>query len=149
MSTQPKPFVPETQGHYAIYRKSDGLILASVFVSDSANIHDAMIPDGCAVLSCAEHEPHSHYVRLSDMTVQERADLPAFDKLTVRADGIDAARVSGLPNPTRVVVRGGEQEEFDVTDGELVLRFVVPGVYHLRIDGGARFRFHKFDITAT
>lgn len=48
-----------------------------------------------------------------------------------KADGVDSITLSGLPNPCVVMV---DDEEYTITDGQLVLDSEVPAQYHLRIN---------------
>ena len=92
----------------------------------------------------------SIYLRLSDQTLQPRTALPSFNKVSVTANGIDAAVISsGLPNPTHVVIAGDSSDSFDVTDGILSLSFSAPGNYIVSLDSGAAYVAPTTLITAT
>lgn len=73
-----------------------------------------------------------HY--LLDGELREREPLPAFDLLSIAADGVTAASVAGLPLPARVVIDGPTgRVEFDLTDTSLSVVADDPGRYRVRI----------------
>lgn len=77
----------------------------------------------------------THYVL--DGEAVPRVALPAFNKTSITANGVDAAIVTGLPNPTQVIIRRGtEVQSATVTDGVLEIASEAPGaiVVTLRAD---------------
>ncbi len=90
-------------------------------------------------------EPQQNYVVMLDSgpVILDRPDLPyAVDKTVILADGEDAATISGLSDPSDVVIDDpdpmSETITATVTGGSFEFSADVPGLYTIQI---ARFPF--------
>jgi hypothetical protein len=81
----------------------------------------------------------THYVDISaDVpALTKKSEIPGFDRTVVAADGVDAATITGLPNPTFVTLSTGAGAS--VEDGTLALTFDTPGDYTVDLDAGIKF----------
>ena len=89
------------------------------------------------------------YVRNPDGTFQvvEWPDIPAvINKTNIIGDGVDTVRISGLPNPTKVIIQGGGA--YNVTDGNFEFTYDAPGVLQVVCDSPG-FKPVSFVIRAT
>jgi hypothetical protein len=80
--------------------------------------------------------------------------VATWDKTTIDADGVDAATLgAGLPDPTSISIviitaQGAEQiVPFDVTDGSLVLKSLIIGMYSVTARA-AGYKDYTVSITA-
>lgn len=74
----------------------------------------------------------THYVM--DGEARAREPMPAFDRLSIPADGQSAARVSGVPLPARVTIDGPlGRSSFALSDPEFAVVADDPGSYRVRI----------------
>lgn len=80
----------------------------------------------------SEADDSSHYI-VNDTPVPLAAQPAVLDKTSIIADGVDAATLSGLPNPSTVTLLNDYTETI-VTDGTLVFTADVPGKYRLKVD---------------
>lgn len=88
-------------------------------------------PSGTTILVTAvKPDPTVSYVSGGVLTVRP-AFGGTFDTTAIAADGADAATITGLPNPTRVLINGVPET---VTDGEIVFTTEEPGAYLIAID---------------
>jgi hypothetical protein len=78
---------------------------------------------------------NNHYIENGQITKKVRADL-VWSKMTIDADGVDEAVLSGLPQPTTIMVDGVSTE---VTDGSLELSVTSPGEYLVVWFGTAKY----------
>ena len=85
----------------------------------------------------------THYVDAGEITA--RAALAAdFDTLTITADGVDEATLSGLPDPCTVYVDGVATE---VTGGEFIFAAASWGTYVIQVNEVA-YLPKRWEITA-
>jgi hypothetical protein len=62
----------------------------------------------------------------------------AIDKTLITADGVDAATISGLPNPTRVHILNTDDSRAsggEATSGSFTFSTAVAGTYQITVDG--------------
>jgi len=77
-----------------------------------------------------------------------RLEAPiSIDKTSIIADGIDTAILTGLPNPTKIVV-GDNLFTVIVEDGSLELTFDLPGTYQIHVDPFP-FQYQEVQIVAS
>lgn len=93
--------------------------------------------------------PATQWVDPVTGTLKDRGQIPGPDALIAPADGATAVTWSGLPNPTHVEVWGTTHDEFDVTDGELLLTFDAPGRWLVRLNAGPAWMPREDRIDAT
>lgn len=137
---------------FVIANPATGVIIQITSASDPSEVAWA-VADGLIVIDAGDTDVAvllTQYVRLSDQTLQPQQALPAFNKTTVTANGIDAVTIaSGLPNPTHVTVSGPGADSFDVTDGALTLHFSLAGMYQVRLVAGPAWAISTVNITGT
>jgi hypothetical protein len=136
--------------HYVVYAVSTGEVVGQGFCA-AADLA-LQVRAGLQVLEVGGTlEQGAWRVDLSgdDPLLVARIALPAWDKLTVTAGGVDYATCSGLPSPTEVTVRGPSGDVWTETDGVAQVAFAEPGVYRVRLDAGLAYRVREELIRAT
>jgi hypothetical protein len=94
------------------------------------------IPEGHALLE--GDYSNDNYVDLDNMEVFNKTVLQQdFDKLSITADGIDFATLTGLPIPCTVNVDGNS---YYVTDGTFEFTAISIGDYEINVNEIAYFR---------
>jgi hypothetical protein len=88
---------------------------------------------------------HTHYVDPETETLVARPPL-AFDTTEIAADKVDAATLTGLPDPCEVRIN---REDYTVTGGTLTLRADLPGSYRVEISDRDAFPAQAVEATIT
>jgi hypothetical protein len=127
---------PASKSHYVIHDAAGRIIASgSCPVKDLGLQTAGWGRSDLAVLPTGEtsYDPNASMVQAG--TVMPRPALAAtLDKIAIKADGLDAATLSTLPAPTRLLVRGPHgATTHDVTDGQFVLTTTWPGTYAIRV----------------
>lgn len=148
--------------HFTIHRLDTGEIVcvqAMAFAEEHRAVYRdaALAPWGAETHGLLEvfSDPARHYVAtLGGQPVRE--DRPALrvsvDKTAIAADGLDAATLTGLPNPCEVVVDADDPDAdtvaAEVAGGGFEFAAEVPGTYAIEV---RRFPFLPFrqEIVAT
>lgn len=112
---------------FIIYHQQTGFIRQSMDIaSDEAILYQDL---EWGVMAVATPPSFSADYVLSGV-VTPRPVLPAFDKTSILADGVDSATLSGLPDPCEVWING---QSIPVTGGVLELDADYPGTYRVEI----------------
>lgn len=134
--------------HFVCYKSSDGRIISvgygldtDLYLQERTDIEAVQIP---APIALGEYR-----VNTATGSLIPLSPLPEFDTTTVTADDVDAATVTGLPNPTAVTISGDAEDSFTVTSGSLSLTFGTPGRYVVRMDAGVEYKTSETVIYAT
>jgi hypothetical protein len=124
--------------HIVVYSLATGAILRSGSCPDSVVALQGQAGEGVLEVS-GLLSATTWYVDLTGApAIAAREPLPAFDRLTATANGVDQVTCGpGLPNPTAVIVSGAAVSAFTVTDGTLELTFDTPGAYRVRLEAAA------------
>lgn len=115
---------------YALYRRDTGRITCVCEINHQGTLVDVN-PDAALFAPIEVTDPAvsaaTHYVANGEIV--ERPAFPAaFDKLSIVADGADAATLSPLPAGALVRV---DRTPYAVQDGSLVIRATTGGTYHV------------------
>jgi hypothetical protein len=124
--------------NYIIYDIASGRINSRGSVPDEEHYQIIIHSEQQRVTSDRIDSDENWYY-LEDV-LTERPELPAsWNKTTIKANGIDEAILSELPNPTSVGIRllnkvGVNPVQEEITDGSLTITAEFPGEYLVEID---------------
>lgn len=130
-----------------IYDSTTGRVLRIVSGMDDESLTAQLAPAEGILLGVICND-ETQYVD-GGVAIRDKGQLPEIAPLAVPADGVSIAAVTGLPNPTRVMVSGACVDDFMVTDGVLELTFDHPGKYSVQLDAGPRYMRSRHEIDAT
>lgn len=101
------------------------------------------------------YDPDTYYVSGSPPAATAKTLLGStFDVTSIDADGVDAATITGLPNPTNYVIEdltetaGINKVTGTITDGTLVVTLNVAATVEVRLTSITKLEYSE-EITAT